>query len=93
MQFRSLFALASSIALVGGAAAETKDYPFTPVPFNVRIGDGFWLPRLETNRTVTVRYDFQKCDETGRIDNFAAPEGWNRASSRAFRSTTRTCSR
>lgn len=76
MQFRSLFALASWIALVGGAAAETKDYPFTPVPFtDVRIGDGFWLPRLETNRTVTVRYDFQKCEQTGRIRNFARAGG------------------
>ena len=45
--------------------------PFT----DVRIGDGFWLPRLETNRTVTVRYDFQKCEETGRISNFARAGG------------------
>ena len=73
MQFRALFAMAISIGLAGAAAAETKDYPFTPVPFtDVRIGDGFWLPRLETNRKVTVRYDFQKCEETGRISNFAA---------------------
>ncbi|MCU0874047.1 MAG: glycoside hydrolase family 127 protein [Pirellulaceae bacterium] len=76
MQFRALFAVAMSIALAGAAAAETKDYPFTPVPFtDVRIGDGFWLPRLETNRTVTVRYDFQKCEETGRISNFARAGG------------------
>lgn len=54
------------------ALAETKDYPFTPVPFTaVRIDDVFWGPRLETNRAVTVRYDFQKCEETGRISNFA----------------------
>jgi len=76
MQIRILFALVAGLGLVGTAAAETKDYPYTPVPFtDVRIHDGFWLPRLETNRTVTVRYDFQKCEETGRISNFARAGG------------------
>jgi uncharacterized protein len=76
MHFRALFAVAISIGLAGEAVAEIKDYPFTPVPLtDVRIGDGFWLPRLETNRTVTVRYDFQKCEETGRISNFARAGG------------------
>ena len=76
MRFRSLLALMSLLAAGNSPAAETKDYPFTPVPFtDVRIGDGFWLPRLETNRTVTVRYDFQKCEETGRISNFARAGG------------------
>ena len=52
------------------------DYPITPVPFTeVAFDDGFWLPRLETNREVTVRYDFKKCEETGRIDNFAKAAG------------------
>jgi DUF1680 family protein len=37
----------------------------------VRIANGFWSPRMETNRVTTVWYDFQKCEETGRIDNFA----------------------
>lgn len=47
------------------------DYPFQPIPFTaVDIHDGFWLPRLETNRTVTIPYDFKKCEDTGRIDNF-----------------------
>ncbi len=42
------------------------------VPFTeTRIVDQFWLPKLRTNRDVTVWYDFQKCEETGRIDNFA----------------------
>jgi DUF1680 family protein len=53
-------------------AAEASDYPFQPVPFTaVRIDDGFWTPRMETNRVKTVWYDFAKCEETGRIDNFA----------------------
>jgi DUF1680 family protein len=32
-------------------------------------------PRLETNRTVTIPYCFTKCEETGRIDNFAKAGG------------------
>lgn len=47
------------------------DYPFQPVPFTqVQIDDAFWLKRIDTNREVTIPYDFQKCEETGRIDNF-----------------------
>ena len=76
MKSRTCLVFASWLTFVGMAAAENKDYPFTPVPFTaVQIGDGFWLPRLETNRTVTVRYDFQKCEETGRISNFARAGG------------------
>lgn len=53
-------------------ALEIKDYPFKPVPFtSVQVEDSFWTPRLETNRLTTVWYDFKKCEETGRIDNFA----------------------
>ena len=54
------------------SAAPLQDYPIKPVPFTaVRVEDGFWSPRLETNRLTTVWYDFKKCEETGRIDNFA----------------------
>lgn len=51
-------------------------YPVTPVPFtSVSINDNFWTPRMDTNRLVTIPYDFQKCEETGRIDNFAKAGG------------------
>ncbi len=51
-------------------------YPFQPVPFTqVSIQDSFWLPRIETNRQMTIPYDFQKCEETGRIDNFVKAAG------------------
>lgn len=54
------------------SATEVRDYPIRPVPFTaVRVEDAFWSPRLETNRVTTVWYDFKKCEETGRIDNFA----------------------
>ena len=47
------------------------DYPISPVPFTkVIVGPGLWNDRIEINRTVTIPYDFKKCEETGRIANF-----------------------
>ncbi len=58
------------------AAAFAKDYELKPVAFTeVRITDHFWLPRLQTNQQVTIPYAFQKCETTGRIDNFAIAGG------------------
>jgi hypothetical protein len=53
-----------------------KDYPIKPVPFTeVKVKDSFWLPRIETNFKVTIPFAFKKCEETGRIDNFAKAGG------------------
>ena len=58
------------------ASEAKKDYPIQPVPFtDVRITDEFWLPRLETNRKVTIPYDFKKCEVTGRVENFDVASG------------------
>jgi DUF1680 family protein len=47
-----------------------------PVPFTaVHVEDSFWSPRLDTNREVTVWYDFEQCERTGRIKNFAVAGG------------------
>ena len=47
------------------------DYPITPTPFTaVSVQDAFWLPRMETNRTVTIPDVLRKCEEVGRVDNF-----------------------
>jgi uncharacterized protein len=55
-----------------GALAKAKpDYPVQPVPFTkVRLNDVFWAPRIETNRKVTIPAAFQKCEESGRVNNF-----------------------
>ncbi|MBN2265213.1 MAG: glycoside hydrolase family 127 protein [Candidatus Aminicenantes bacterium] len=59
-----------------GGRAPSRDYPITPVPFTaVRVTDAFWAPRIETNRTVTIPAIFRKCEETGRVDNFAVAGG------------------
>src|SRR5687768_14840723 len=53
-----------------------QDYPISPVDFTqVHFQSGFWSPRLDTNRKVTIPFAFQKCEETGRIDNFAIAGG------------------
>ncbi len=57
-------------------AQESHDYPYKPVPFTrVKITDRFWQPRIETNRLVTIPYDFTKSEETGRIENFEVAAG------------------
>jgi DUF1680 family protein len=51
-------------------------YQYKPLPFTqVTIDDAFWSPRIETNRTVTIGYDFQKSEETGRHTNFDKAAG------------------
>lgn len=53
------------------AAVSAKDYPVQPVPFTaVRVTGGFWQHRQEVNRTVTVPFALQQCEETGRLRNF-----------------------
>lgn len=55
---------------------EQRDYLVEPLSFTeVQIDDDFWLPRMETNRTVTIPFAFRKSEETGRIDNFAKAGG------------------
>jgi len=59
--------------LVAGESppAPNRDYPVKPVPFtSVHVNDVFWAPRIETNRSVTIPFAFQKDEETGRVDLF-----------------------
>ena len=67
-------ACAIGLALAIGAANAAQ--PVEPVPFtSVRLDDSFWRPRLDTNRSVTVRYCIEMCERTGRIRNFAIAGG------------------
>jgi len=57
-------------------AGPKKDYPIEPVSFTaVKLTDEFWAPRIETNRKVSIPYAFGKCEENGRMDNFAIAGG------------------
>ena len=72
----AIFAPLLTLSLPVVRAAPARDYPVVPVPLaEVTVSDDFWRPRLETNRRVTLWYDFHKCEETGRIDNFAKAGG------------------
>jgi DUF1680 family protein len=66
----------SLLSLSCGREEQKKEYPLKPTAFtDVQITDDFWLPRLETNRTVTIPFAFRKSEETGRIDNFSKAGG------------------
>lgn len=50
---------------------QQKDYAIQSVPFTqVNLTDQFWLPRIQTNRTVTIPASFERCESTGRVKNF-----------------------
>src|SRR5436190_13528714 len=48
------------------AAQPLKEVPLT----EVKLTDGFWAQKIETNRTVTIWHNFRQCEQTGRIENF-----------------------
>lgn len=51
--------------------SQKADYPIQVVPFTkVKLTDNFWLPRIQTNHTVTIPASFDRCEETGRVKNF-----------------------
>jgi DUF1680 family protein len=75
MRFRHVLVTSALLlacpAFSGGQSALSKDYPVKPVPFTaVHFNDAFWLPRIETNRKITIPFAFQKSKETGREYNF-----------------------
>jgi DUF1680 family protein len=73
MKLRSLifFGLAVLVACESAPEEKIRDYPITPVDFTeVRLQDGFWKEWVERVHDATIPFAFQKCAETGRIDNF-----------------------
>src|SRR5882757_8806893 len=53
------------------AYGQKHDYPIQPVPFtSVKLTDHFWTSRIEVNRTVTIPASFDRCESTGRVNNF-----------------------
>lgn len=55
--------------------ADQSGWLRTPALSAVTVDDAFWKPLIERNRTATIPYAFTKCEETGRIDNFAIAGG------------------
>jgi uncharacterized protein len=59
------------ILAAGIPAGADEEACLNAVPFtDVAIADTFWTPRIETNRTATIPYNFKNCEETNRIRNF-----------------------
>jgi uncharacterized protein len=66
-----LVACSGLIFIIACNRTSHKDYPFQSVPFtDISINDNFWAPRIETNRKITIPFNFAKCEETGRINVF-----------------------
>jgi hypothetical protein len=68
------FLMASGLGPAGRAAEQGA--PLEAVPYwNVTITDGFWSPRLDVNRRVTLRTAFAKVEEAGNLANFRIAAG------------------
>jgi uncharacterized protein len=66
-----LFILISIRSCDNRSDAGNRDYPIGPVDFTmVKLQDGFWKDWVETVHDATIPFAFQKCRETGRINNF-----------------------
>ncbi|MFP4058566.1 MAG: glycoside hydrolase family 127 protein [Candidatus Brocadiia bacterium] len=61
-----LLALGLAAAALGGTHARLVPVPFT----EVEVEDGFWSPRLATNRQKSIPHNLEMCRKTGRIHNF-----------------------
>jgi len=74
-----LMAVCVSVMMLSGLSCQKQtrtDYPYQPVTFtSVHFNDNFWLPRLETNRKVTIPFALEQCEDTGRIKNFEIAGG------------------
>lgn len=66
-------------------ASEKQDNPIKPVPFTaVHVHDDFWSQRLDTLRTKTIRYAFEKSEKAGYIENFAIAGGLKKGKYQSF---------
>ena len=63
---------ANLTANLSAGAANKAPQSIQEVPFTqVHLTDGFWAPRIEVNRTVSIPSAFRECEKNGRFDNFA----------------------
>ncbi|HRQ73415.1 MAG TPA: glycoside hydrolase family 127 protein [Phycisphaerales bacterium] len=72
----SLVIAAVGSLVMAAQPADASGYRLEAVPFtSVHVSDGFWSPRLETNRAVTIPFAFEQCEATGRLANFDRAAG------------------
>jgi len=66
-----LFCVSLMVSCESSPPESSIDYPIAPVDFTqVKLNEGFWKDWVETVHDATIPFAFQKCEETGRIDNF-----------------------
>ena len=66
----------TALTLTASAAKQSPMAPIQEVSFTqVHLNDGFWSPRIEINRTVSIPSAFHECEVNGRFDNFAIAAG------------------
>jgi hypothetical protein len=66
----------SAVLLCAACQPAREPSPLRAVPFEkVKLVDSFWMPRLSTNRTVTIPHILRQNEETGRVDNFRKAAG------------------
>jgi uncharacterized protein len=74
-----LFLLAFLMISLFVSCKRSEKKPFThlqAVPFTtVHLDDSFWAPKIEVNKKISIPSAFGKCEETGRMDNFALAGG------------------
>ena len=71
-----LIGVASMTLALSAAPKQQPVAPIQEVSFTqVHLNDGFWSPRIEINRTVSIPSAFHECEVNGRFDNFALAAG------------------
>ena len=77
MEKRVLFLIGmTALTITASAAKQSPTAPIQEVSFTqVHLNDGFWSPRIEINRTVSIPSAFHECEVNGRFDNFAIAAG------------------
>jgi len=66
----------ASAADAKSAQAAHNEYPLQPVRFaSVRLQDGFWSDRLETNRDITIPHNLRELEKQGSLSGFMVLAG------------------
>lgn len=79
------FVLTTMLSTLGSHADNKGQIKIHEVPFTaVHCTDNFWAPRIDTIRTVTIPYAFQRSEKAGYIDNFAIAGGLKQGKFQSF---------
>jgi DUF1680 family protein len=73
---KNFFIILIITAIISGCSTKETGYLITPVDFTkVKVTSGLLKDRIDTVTAVTIPFAFNKCEETGRVDNFIYAAG------------------